>query len=131
MIRTFRPPIWAFRSTRSKATGFTVTGNGFAIGAGATNPGYFNSTNYQIAEDVDLIRGSHQISLGVNFIHNNINTSNNRPTNGQFTFNGQVTGLPLADFMAGILSGGFIQGNPIFDNQRQNYIGVYAQDSWS
>ena len=64
------------------------------------------------------------------FIHNNINTSNNRPTNGQFTFNGQVTGLPLADFMAGILSGGFIQGNPIFDNQRQNYIGVYAQDSW-
>ena len=26
--------------------------------------------------------------------------------------------------MAGILSGGFIQGNPIFDNQRQNYIGV-------
>ena len=111
-------------------TGFTVTGNGFAIGAGATNPGYFNSTNYQIAEDVDLIRGSHQISLGVNFIHNNINTSNNRPTNGQFTFNGQVTGLPLADFMAGVLSGGFIQGNPIFDNQRQNYIGVYAQDSW-
>src|SRR5262245_4288131 len=111
-------------------TGFTVTGAGFAIGAGATNPGYFNSTNYQLAEDVDLIRGSHQVSLGVNFIHNNINTSNNRPTNGQFTFNGQVTGLPLADFMAGILSGGFVQGNPIFDNQRQNYIGVYAQDSW-
>ena len=71
-------------------TGVSVTGNGFAIGEGATNPGYFNSTNYQLAEDVDLIR--------VNFIHNNVNTSNNRPTNGQFTFNGQVTGLPLADF---------------------------------
>lgn len=111
-------------------TGVTVTGNGFAIGQGATNPGYFNSTNYQIAEDADLIRGAHQIAVGVNFIHNNINTSNNRPTNGQFTFNGQITGLPLADFMAGILSGGFIQGNPVFDNQRQNYIGVYVQDSW-
>jgi len=111
-------------------TGVSVTGNGFAIGAGATNPGYFNSTNYQLAEDVDLIRGAHQLALGVNFIHNNINTSNNRPTNGQFTFNGQVTGLPLADFMAGILSGGFVQGNPIFDNQRQNYIGLYLQDSW-
>jgi hypothetical protein len=111
-------------------TGVTVTGNGFAIGAGATNPGYFNSTNYQVAEDIDLIRGAHQISFGVNFIHNNINTSNNRPTNGQFTFNGQVTGLPLADLMAGILSGGFIQGNPVFDNQRQNYIGLYLQDSW-
>ncbi|MEK7833908.1 MAG: TonB-dependent receptor [Acidobacteriota bacterium] len=111
-------------------TGVTVTGNGFAIGAGATNPGYFNSTNYQIAEDVDLIRGAHQFSVGVNFIHNNINTSNNRPTNGQFTFNGQITGLPLADFMTGTLSGGFLQGNPVFDNQRQNYIGAYFQDSW-
>jgi len=111
-------------------TGVTVTGNGFAIGAGATNPGYFNSTNFQIAEDVDLIRGAHQIAFGVNFIHSNINTSNNRPTNGQFTFNGQITGLPLADFMAGILSGGFLQGNPVFDNQRQNYIGVYVQDTW-
>jgi hypothetical protein len=66
----------------------------------------------------------------VNFIHNNINTSNNRPTNGQFTFNGQITGLPLADFMAGIPSGGFLQGNAVFDNQRQNYTGVYVQDSW-
>jgi hypothetical protein len=111
-------------------TGVTVTGNGFAIGAGATNPGYFNSTNYQIAEDVDLVRGNHQIAIGVNFIHNNINTSNNRPTNGQFTFNGQVTGLPLADFMAGILSGGFLQGNAVFDNQRQNYFAMYVQDSW-
>jgi hypothetical protein len=111
-------------------TGVTVQGNGFAIGAGATNPGYFNSTNYQLTEDIDLIRGAHQLAIGANFIHNNINTSNNRPTNGQFTFNGQVTGLPLADFMAGILSGGFVQGNPIFDNQRQNYIGLYIQDSW-
>src|SRR6185436_6182100 len=111
-------------------TGLTVNGNGFAIGAGATNPGYFNSTNFQLAEDVDLIRGAHQLSLGVNFIHSNINTSNNRPTNGQFTFNGQVSKLPLADLMIGALSGGFVQGNPVFDNQRHNYIGAYAQDTW-
>jgi hypothetical protein len=110
--------------------GVTVTGNGFAIGAGATNPGYFNSTNYQVAEDVDLIRGAHQIAFGVNWIRSIINTSNNRPTNGQFTFNGQITGLPLADFMAGIVSGGFLQGNPVFDNQRHHYISAYIQDSW-
>ena len=110
--------------------GLTVNGNGFAIGAGATNPGYFNSTNFQLAEDVDLIRGAHQLSMGVNFIHSNINTSNNRPTNGQFTFNGQVSRLPLADLMIGALSGGFVQGNPVFDNQRHNYIGAYAQDTW-
>ena len=110
-------------------TGITVTGNGFAIGAGATNPGYFNSTNFQLAEDVDLIRRAHQIAVGVNWIHNITNTVNNRPTNGQFTFNGQVTGLSLADLMVGALSGGFFQGNSAVDNERQNYIGAYIQDS--
>ena len=74
-------------------TGVSVTGNGFAIGSGATNPGYFNSTNFQLAEDVDLIRGSHQLLAGVTFIHNNINTSNNRPSNGQFTFNAMAKAL--------------------------------------
>ena len=38
-------------------TGVTVT-NGFNIGAGATNPGYFNSDSFQIANDVDVVRGT-------------------------------------------------------------------------
>src|SRR5579871_6193190 len=42
---------------------------GFSLGGGATNPGYFNSTDFQLAEDVNVIRGSHQISFGVNYIH--------------------------------------------------------------
>ncbi len=33
--------------------GFSVTGNGFAVGAGGTNPGYFNSDSFQFADDVD------------------------------------------------------------------------------
>ncbi|MBV9745016.1 MAG: carboxypeptidase regulatory-like domain-containing protein, partial [Acidobacteriia bacterium] len=103
---------------------------GFALGTGGTNPGYFNSTDFQVAEDVNLIRGSHQISMGVNYIHAIMNTLNNRPTNGQFTFSGQATGLALADFMLGTVSGGFVQGNPVYDNDRANFIGVYAQDSW-
>ena len=110
--------------------GVTVTGNGFNIGAGGTNPGYFNSVAFQMADDLDLVRGNHQFSAGVNWIHTNIRTNNNRPTNGQFTFNGQTTGLPLADFMAGSVSGGFLQGNPVFDDDDHDYIGVYLQDDW-
>lgn len=111
-------------------TGVSVTGNGFSIGFGATNPGYFNSKSWQIADDVDWTKGNHQIALGGNWIRTKIETSNNRPTNGQFTFNGQGTGLPLADFMAGIVSGGFLQGNPVFDYDNNDYISVYAQDNW-
>jgi hypothetical protein len=103
---------------------------GFTLGAGATNPGYFNSLDYQGAEDFDWIHGSHQIAVGVSYIHAIMNTLNNRPTNGQFSFNGQATGLALADFLTGTVSGGFVQGNQVFDNDRSNYIGIYAQDSW-
>jgi hypothetical protein len=110
--------------------GVSVTGNGFTIGAGATNPGYFNSKGWQFADDLDLIRGEHQISAGVNWIHSRIETLNNRPTNGQFTFNGQGTGLSLADFMMGIVSGGFLQGNPVYDYDYHDYVGAYVQDNW-
>jgi hypothetical protein len=110
--------------------GVSVNGNGFSVGAGGTNPGYFNSISWQVADDMDLVRGNHQLSFGGNWIHSSIETVNNRPTNGQFTFNGQGTGLSLADFMTGIVSGGFVQGNPVYDFDYNNYIGAYIQDNW-
>src|SRR5213075_3176763 len=72
----------------------------------------------------------HQFSIGGNWIHSNIATLNNRPTNGAFTFNGQTTGLSLADFMVGSVSGGFLQGNPVYDYDHSDYVGAYAQDNW-
>src|SRR4029079_12040408 len=88
--------------------GVAVT-NGFQFGTGATNPGYFNSNAFQIANHLDWLLGKHQVSVGGNWIHTRIETVNNRPSNGQFTFNGQTTGLGLADFMLGRL-GSFLQG---------------------
>ena len=72
--------------------GVSVT-NGFNFGTGGTNPGYFNSNSFQLANDLDWCAGSHQLSFGGNWIHTSIETVNNRPTNGQFTFSGQTTGL--------------------------------------
>ena len=108
--------------------GVTVT-NGFGIGAGATNPGFFDSDSFQIANDTDLVRGHHQVSFGANWIRTKIETLNNRPSNGQFTFNGQATGLGLADFMLGRMSG-FLQGNPVYDFDENDYVGAYIQDEW-
>lgn len=110
--------------------GVNVTGNGFAVGSGGTNPGFFDSDAFQLADDVDIVRGNHQIAFGGNWIHTKIETQNNRPTNGAFSFNGSVTGLSLADFMTGAVSGGFLQGNPVFDNDDHDYVGAYVQDDW-
>ena len=103
---------------------------GFSLGAGGTNPGYFNSIAYQGSEDIDVIRGNHQIAFGVNYLHARLNSLNNRPSNGQFSFGTTATGLAMGDFLTGVVSGGFVQGNHVFDNDRSNFIGIYAQDSW-
>jgi hypothetical protein len=108
--------------------GVSVT-NGFNFGTGGTNPGYFNSNGFQIANDVDWLAGRHQVSFGGNWIRTKIETVNNRPSNGQFTFSGQTTGLGLADFLLGRVSN-FVQGNPVFDFDENDYIGAYIQDEW-
>jgi carboxypeptidase family protein/TonB-dependent receptor-like protein len=108
--------------------GVSVT-NGFSFGTGGTNPGYFNSNGFQLADDLDWMHGSHHLSAGGNWIHTRIETVNNRPSNGQFSFNGQATGLGLADFMVGKMSS-FLQGNPVYDNDHNDYIGSYVQDEW-
>ena len=108
--------------------GVSVT-NGFNVGTGATNPGFFNSDSFQIANDTDIVSGRHQLSFGGNWIRTKIETLNNRPSNGQFTFNGQTTGLGLADFMLGRMSN-FLQGNPVYDFDENDYVGAYVQDEW-
>jgi hypothetical protein len=109
--------------------GINVSG-GFSIGGGGTNPGFFNSKSFQVADDFDLIRGRHQFSVGANWIHTSIETVNNRPTNGQFSINGSVTGLGLADFMVGAMGGAFVQGNAVWDFDYHDYLGAYVQDDW-
>ncbi len=105
------------------------TGNGFSLGAGATNPGWFNSTAPQLSDDMTMIRGAHQIGVGVSWEHAIMNTVNNRPTNGAFSFGSSYTGAALGDFLLGDVSN-FLQGNPDWENDRSNLVGAYAQDAW-
>ena len=50
------------------ATWASASRTAFTIGSGGTNPGYFNSNGWQIADDFDCIRGKHQLSVGGNWI---------------------------------------------------------------
>jgi hypothetical protein len=54
-----------------------------------------------LADDVDLIKGRHEIAFGGMTFYNQFNSYNNQLTNGQWTFNGSITGIGLADFMVG------------------------------
>ena len=111
--------------------GLSIT-NGISLGSGATNPGYFNSTSWQFVNDMSYIRGKHQITVGVDYIYALMDTVNNRPTNGTYTFNGSIAGagtVGYADFLLGNIFN-LQQGNPDLENDGQMYFAAYAQDSW-
>jgi hypothetical protein len=85
--------------------------------------------SYQLADDVDIIRGRHQIAFGYNLIRIRNDTISGFDENGAPTFNGQFTGLGLADFMLGYMSD-FQQTNSTPDDLRQWMMSAYVQDSF-
>jgi hypothetical protein len=106
----------------------SMTG-GFTTFCGTCAPGHFDFNSYQLADDVDWIRGRHQMAFGFNLIRIQNNTVSGFDENGAPTFNGQFTGLGLADFMTGYMSD-FQQTNATPDDLRQWVMSFYAQDSF-
>src|SRR5258708_6692912 len=106
----------------------SVTG-GFSTFCGTCAPGHFNVNSFQVADDVDVIRGRHQMSFGFNLIRVQNNTISGFNENGNFAFNGSRTGFGLADFMTG-LPNDFTQTNATPDDLRQWIMSFYAQDTF-
>ncbi len=106
----------------------SMTG-GFTTFCGTCAPGHFDFSSYQLADDVDWIRGRHQMAFGFNLIRIQNNTVSGFDENGAPTFNGQFTGLGLGDFMLGDMSD-FQQTNATPDDLRQWVMSFYAQDSF-
>ena len=100
----------------------------FGIGCGTCAPALFRNNVAEASDDLDLIRGRHHISTGVDWIHYQYPYANNAYANGGFTFDGSFTGNGLLDFLLG-LPNFFNQGNPTQYNGRQNYIGLYVNDN--
>jgi hypothetical protein len=101
---------------------------GFTTYCGTCAAGYFNLNDYQVADDVNWVKGRHQLSFGFNIIRVQNNTLSGFDENGAPTWNGQFTGLGMADFMLGKISD-FQQTNQTPDALRTWVMSYYAQDS--
>lgn len=108
----------------------TVSGNGFAIGSGNSIAGAANTgPNFNLVEDISWSKGSHQYGFGVNYLFKLLNSHTGINATGVPTFNGQITGLSLADFMVG-QAVTWSQGNEGVYYHRQHNLGLYAEDTW-
>ncbi|MBV8903116.1 MAG: TonB-dependent receptor, partial [Acidobacteriia bacterium] len=106
----------------------TVTG-GPSIGiATAISAGFIPST-WTIADDFNIIHGSHQFAFGATSFRYQSSSNANVYSAGSFGFTGTATGAGLADFIAGDLDT-FTQGVPNTLFVTKWYVGTYAMDTW-
>jgi hypothetical protein len=111
-----------------KVMTMTITG-GPAIGSGVAERVWNAHTFATANDDFSLIHGVHQFSFGVSETRALALDLANVRSIGNYTINGQTTGLGMADFMAGILSQ-MRQSIPNDLDVRQWFFGAYAQDTW-
>jgi hypothetical protein len=101
--------------------------SGFSI---STNHlGDFDRGDYTIREVVTKIRSRHELRFGGEAVRLMNHTTNTFQMAGNFTFNGQLSGDGLADFMVGRASS-FTQGGGEFKNLRGTRWAVFTQDDW-
>jgi hypothetical protein len=110
------------------ALSIAVTG-GPSVGSGVGEDLNNFDTYLSANDDFTWTHGSHQVAFGASTTHSLISALANVRAIGNYTFNGQTTGLGTADFMAGILSQ-LVQSRPNPLYLHQWFVGAYLQDTW-
>jgi hypothetical protein len=145
-VNSFRVAHTRIVTDRFGATFFSPTDVG--INAWTTVPGafqfsvdgHFNFGNgmaytnawqnqYQVGNHLTLVRGSHQLGLGVDWARDDILSYSNTFGVGNMNIGPDRTGNALGDFMLGNMTQ-IRQSMPGLLSPVQHYVGLYAQDTW-
>jgi len=108
---------------------FVTVANAFTVGSRTSASSSYRETGFQVANDLGVIRGNHQMNFGGTWMAFQQNSASFSQTIGIWQFNPVVTPLSLADFMLGQLTY-LQQGAPNIGPMRTKVFGLYGQDSW-
>jgi hypothetical protein len=105
--------------------------NSFFVGVPTLNTFQPNNT-YMASDGFSKIVGKHALKFGGEFRYLQVNERNLASPNGNFVFDGTVTGIDFADYLLGApaAQGGWTQAALQLLDSRTRYGGAYAQDSW-
>jgi hypothetical protein len=106
----------------------------FSIGGyfGGPNCLYYRypSAEYEVDNNWTYIRGGHTLEFGEDYtIHDRTTEDQNYLAQGNFTFNGQISGNDLLDFMLG-KPDSFSQDDNTENNMQNSVPALYATDTW-
>jgi hypothetical protein len=82
-----------------------------------------------LSDSVTKVLGAHTVKIGGQYQFQQVRLEPNATFNGTFTFAGTETGSDFADFLLGVPSN-YIQSSGGVFYLRNQYGGVFAQDSW-
>jgi carboxypeptidase family protein len=113
---SFQPHLPSHSVTGGFSTGYN--------GAGTTR-----SAVFALGDDVSIVRGNHQFAFGGQVSYWQLNSYSDSQAGLNFSFNGQTTGLGMADFLLGYVSQ-FQNGTYSVQNKTSRFAGLYASDVW-
>lgn len=101
--------------------------DGFSIGT--SHKGDFDRGDFTVREVATKIKGGHELRFGGEAVRVTNHITNSFQMMGNFTFNGQLSGNGLADFMFGRASA-FTQGGGEFKYLKGVRWSMFLQDNW-
>ena len=108
------------------AMNFNIT-DGFSVGT--AHKGDFDRGDFTIREVATKIHGNHEFRFGGEIVRVTNHISNSFQMMGNFSFNGQLSGNGIADFMFGRASA-FTQGGGEFKALKGTRWSAFFQDNW-
>jgi hypothetical protein len=109
---------------------FVLTVPGFfTLGSGPTAKREMQQNQYQISNDLNITRGTHQLGLGAMWGRADVVSLAHTRGVGGLTFSANTTGNAMGDFLLGALTESR-QSMPSTLSPYQHYAAIYAQDTW-
>ena len=101
-----------------------------SIGDPGNAPTQIGTNNYQINDNLTIVRGKHSIDVGAELVRLQYNMFQTASEHGSMSFTGTYTGLGLADLLLGAPASGTRQYQQGTRGFRQFDLSFYAQDSY-
>ncbi|HVV72634.1 MAG TPA: TonB-dependent receptor, partial [Verrucomicrobiae bacterium] len=105
-------------------TGYLTMGDGDLL------PDFNVSETWQLVDSVTWTHGVHTFKAGLDFRRMRMDRAGANVPRGQFTFNGEITGNPVADFLIGYAAQSQSPEGILPVQFRQHTYAWYLQDEW-
>jgi hypothetical protein len=95
-----------------------------------SEPGFANATQYEIADNLDIVRESHSFKMGMNWRRPQLNAGSSNDPRGIIGTSANVGGYAFAGWLMGYVSSTQTAEGLAYNEGRQNRWSLYFLDDW-